>query len=245
MNPLVRTELLKLRTTRTTWVLVAAGFALAALLGFANAATAGDAGSPELGSAAFVDRVLGVSTIPAVVALLLGVLLAAGEHQHGTITTTFLVTPRRRRVVAAKAVAAAVGGVALAIGMVVVSLAVALPVIIADGASIHALHGSAAVTVVGLVAACALLGALGSLLGLLVRSQVAAVVIVAAWALVLEGIIDAVTGGGLRNWLPGGAAADLAGAGGRPLWAAALLLTGWTAAAAAVTTRAVTCRDVV
>ena len=97
MNRLVRTELLKLRTTRTTVVLVVAGLGFAALLGFVNAAVAGDPGAPALGSAAFVEDVLGVSAIPAVVALLIGVLLSAGEYQHGTITSTFLATPRRER----------------------------------------------------------------------------------------------------------------------------------------------------
>ena len=178
------------------------------------------------------------------VALLLGVLLSAGEHQHGTITTTFLVTPRRKRVVGAKAVAAAIAGVAVAVAMIVTSVAAAAPALIAEGADVDAFHSGAALTVLGLLLASALLGALGVLLGLLVRSQVAAVVAVVAWFTVLEGIVDVLTGGGLRRWLPGGAAANLAGNGGQPLWAAALILAAWTAAAAAITTPAVVRRDV-
>jgi ABC-2 type transport system permease protein len=244
MNHLVRTELLKLRSTRTTAVLVAAGLAVATLLGFANASIAGGPAAPELGSAAFIEDVLGVSGIPAAVALLLGVLLSAGEHQHGTITTTFLVTPRRARIVAAKAVAAAIGGVALAVGMIAIAVGAAAPVVIAKGASIDAISADAALTVLGLLLAAALLGALGALLGLLIRSQVAAVVVVLAWALVLEGIITTLIGGELRRWLPGGASADLAGNGGQPLWTAALVVTAWTAVVAILATPAVIHRDI-
>jgi ABC-2 type transport system permease protein len=244
MNRLVRAELLKLRTTRTTVVLVLAGLGFAALLGFANAAIAGDPGAPELGSAAFVEDVLGVSAVPAGVALLLGVLLSAGEHQHGTITSTFLATPRRERVVGAKAAAAAIAGVVLAVAMIVTAVAAAAPALIAEGVAVDAFHRGAALTLLGLLLASALLGALGMLLGFLVRSQVAAVVVVIAWFTVLEGIVDVLTGGGLRRWLPGGAAANLAGNGGQPLWAAALILSGWTAAAAAISTPVVVRRDV-
>jgi hypothetical protein len=104
---LVAAELLKLRTTRTSVGVGIAGVLLAVLVGLGNVGAAGQGTSPPAGSAAFVENVVGVSTLPAVVALLLGVLLAAGEYQHGTITTTFLAPPRRLRVLGAKAIAGA------------------------------------------------------------------------------------------------------------------------------------------
>jgi ABC-type transport system involved in multi-copper enzyme maturation permease subunit len=220
------------------------GLGLAALLGFANAAIAGDPGTPELGSAAMVENVLGVSTIPAAVALLLGVLLSAGEHQHGTITTTFLVTPRRRRVVVAKAVAAAVAGVVVAAAMIAVAALAAAVVVQADGAGIDAWHRGAATTVLGLLLASALLGAIGVLLGLLLRSQVATIVAVVAWFTVVEAVAGTIAGSGLRRWLPGAAAAELAGDGGQPLAEAFLVVTAWAVVAAAMTLPAVTRRDV-
>lgn len=244
MKGLATTELLKLTTTRTTVALAAVGLAVAALLGLANGAIAGNDGAPALGSPDWVENVVGVSTVPAAVALLLGVLLAAGEYQHHTITTTFLATPRRSRVVAAKALAAAVAGVVLAVAMAVVAAAATVPAVVSDGASVDAFHRGAVLAVAGVVLASALLGPLGVLLGLLLRSQVAAVVLVVAWFTVVEAIADMLTGGSLHRWLPAGAAADLAGNGGQPMWAAAAVVVAWTALAAVVTLPAVTRRDV-
>jgi ABC-2 type transport system permease protein len=243
MTRSIHAELRKLRTLRTTTSVVLGAVAVALLLGAANAAVAGSEGSPALGSAAFVDNVLGVSAIPAATALLLGVLLAAGEHQHGTITTTFLVTPRRRRVVTAKVAAAALAGPALAVVMAAAAAVATVPAVVSEGASVSVGSG-AATTLVGLMAASSLLGGLGALLGLLVRSQVAAVVLVAGWALVAEGIIDIVTGSALRDWLPGAAAADLAGGGTRGQLVPAAVLAAWLVAAAVVSTTAVERRDV-
>lgn len=244
MNHLVASELLKLTTTRTTVALAAAGVGVAALLGMANASIAGDPGTSTIGSAAWVQNVVGVSTVPAAVALLLGVLLAAGEHQHHTITTTFLATPRRSRVVAAKAAASAVAGVAVAAVMVAAAATATVPAIVAEGAHVDAFDAEVGAAIGGVLLASALLGPLGTLLGLLLRSQVAAVVVVVAWFTLVEAVADVLTGGSLHRWLPGGAAADLAGSGGQAMWTAAAVVVAWTAAAAAVTVPAVARRDV-
>lgn len=54
-----------------------------------------------------------VGMLTAYVLLALGVLSTAGEWSHGTVQTTFLLTPVRSKVLAAKAVAAALLGAAL------------------------------------------------------------------------------------------------------------------------------------
>jgi ABC-type transport system involved in multi-copper enzyme maturation permease subunit len=242
---LVAAELLKLRKTRTSVGVGIAGVLLAVLVGLGNVGAAGQGTSPPAGSAAFVENVVGVSTLPAVVALLLGVQLAAGEYQHGTITTPFLATPRRLRVLGAKAIAGAIGGAVGATAMVLAASAAAfVVVVVAKGDTLDVDPGRTFRAIAGLLLASALLGAMGALLGLVVRSQVAATVFVAGWALVIEGVLDVVTGGSLRHWLPGGAAADLAGAGSRPLWAAASLVLAWTAVVAAVAVPLVERRDV-
>jgi ABC-type transport system involved in multi-copper enzyme maturation permease subunit len=243
MNTLVRSELLKVRTTRTTRGLVIAGIGFAAFLGAVTASLAGKEGNAPLGSADMVGNVVGVSTIPAALGLLLGVLLAAGEHQHGTVTTTFLVEPRRHRVVAAKGIAAAVAATAVAGAMVLAAVAGAAPRVLAEGADVG-VDAAAARTVAGLVLGSALLAVVGVLLGHLLRSQVAAIVAVVLEFTLLEAVADTLAGGGLHRWLPGGAAATLAGGGDEPFWLAATVLTAWAVVAAAVTVPAVVRRDV-
>jgi len=240
----IRTELLKLRTTRTTEGSAMAGLALAALLGAATASIAGHDGAPALGSATWVADAIGVSTLPVAMALLLGVLLSAGEHQHGTIATTFLVTPRRTRVLAAKAACMAVAGPAVAIAMMAASALATVPALTAHSTMPDVADRRVAVTAVGMLVACSLLGAAGALLGMLVRSQAAAIVIVVGWALLVEGVVDTIVGGGLRQWLPGGAAGDLIGHGPHSHLLAAALLAGWTGALAAITRAVVCARDV-
>jgi ABC-2 type transport system permease protein len=78
---------------------------------------------------------------------------------------------------------------------------------------------------------------------MLVRSQVATVVGIAAWV-VVESILSVVVGEGLGRWLPGGAATALTGNGDLPMWGAACVLAVWITSAAAITVSVVKLRDV-
>jgi ABC-2 type transport system permease protein len=242
MNRLVRAEWLKLRTTRSTSLYVIGALAATALLAAATTATAGQTGNAPLGSAAYLENLLGLSTLPAFVGLLLGLLATAGEYQHRTITQTFLVTPVRGRIVAAKLLALGVAGAVIAMAMIAIALlVVAIP--LANAASVE-LTAAVAATVAGSVLAGALLAAAGVALGALFRSQVAAIVAVALWATLGEGIIS-VLAPGVARWLPGMAAAALGGGGdGLPAWGAALLLAGYGCAAAAAATLTTVRRDI-
>ncbi len=100
----ISAELLKLRTTRTTKGLLLAAILVAGLLGAATVGTAGGENA-TLGSADNLANVVGASSLPAFVMLIVGILAMAGEYQHRTVTSTFLATPRRGRVLVAKLVA--------------------------------------------------------------------------------------------------------------------------------------------
>jgi ABC-2 type transport system permease protein len=118
-------------------------------------------------------------------ALILGILVVTWEYRHGTITQTFLATPRRERVLGAKFVVALVSGFGLAVLCVVVVLVTATFWISLDLRQEHwELIGR-------IVLASALWGLLGAGLGALLQSQVGAIVVVFVWFVVAEPLIAA------------------------------------------------------
>jgi hypothetical protein len=72
-------------------------------------------------------------------------------------------------------------------------------------------HGTATVTYLAVPARTRVLAALGVAAGTLIRSQVAAVITVFAWAFLIEGALGALSGS-IVPYLPFQAAASLAGA---------------------------------
>jgi ABC-2 type transport system permease protein len=110
VNRLLRAEVVKLRTVRSLlWVTLG----MVALVGISVISVVASAGSIE--GAADDRSVARISAIAVVFALMLGIIVMGAEGTYGTITQTFLVAPVRERVLAAKALVAAVVGVALAV----------------------------------------------------------------------------------------------------------------------------------
>lgn len=101
-------EIRKSLSTRSGLALAGASVLLAP----AAMAIAAGASSEPLGNVTAPIVVTGMLT--ALVLLSLGVLSTAGEWSHGTVQTTYLLSPRRSRVMAAKAGAVALLGAALA-----------------------------------------------------------------------------------------------------------------------------------
>src|SRR3954452_6911680 len=111
MMRLVTAEVLKLRTTRTFYVLMLIALALVVLptipiSAFAKFSDTDNDGPME----AFLFFIGGlVQTF----ALVLGILAATTEFRHGTITPTLLVVPNRVRLMLSKLIAAVVVGLIL------------------------------------------------------------------------------------------------------------------------------------
>jgi ABC-type transport system involved in multi-copper enzyme maturation permease subunit len=248
MTALVRSELLKLRSVRMTWGLVAAALVFVALSVVALALASGQRGAPSLSLESTVRSVYASAGSASVVVLVLGIVGMTGEYRHQTITPTFLATPRRGRLLTAKILAHALVGLALAVVCVVLAFLLAAALLTTrTHASISG--GTLARVAGGVLLGYAIYAALGVSLGALVRNQVAAIVGALVWVLLVEALLVAFLPA-VGRWLPGGALNGVLGAqslnGGKylPEWAAALVLLGYGVLFALVAARTTLRRDV-
>ena len=201
MSDLLAGEWLKLRTTRLLQSMLPAAIALS-LTAVAGMVVSSHATALE--TAEGVRRVLSVAGAGAIVVLVVGILMSAGEYRHGTASDTFLTTPDRARVLMAKlAVAAGVGTV---VGAVTGAACIGAAAVVYRSESATLSLGSTAVVVSVPATAVytALFAVLGVALGALVRNQVAAVGGALAWvALVEHTLVNLAPSVG--RWLPVGA----------------------------------------
>jgi ABC-2 type transport system permease protein len=192
VTSLLRAELLKLRTTRTLYVYLTILVALSAI---AAAVQASEAHLFELNDPEFQRDLLSQSVAAPLIALLLGIVSLTVEWRHGTITRTFLVSPRRWHVLAAKEINAFVLGIGLALLGLVVAIAVAAPLLSHDSTPLQ-VDGALVGRVGEIILATALWGALGAGVGALIQQQAAALVGAILWILVVESLLAA-----LLDWL--------------------------------------------
>jgi ABC-type transport system involved in multi-copper enzyme maturation permease subunit len=241
----ISAELLKLRTTRTTKGIFLAAILVAGLLGAATVGTAGGENA-TLGSADNLANVVGASSLPALVMLIVGILAMAGEYQHRTVTATFLATPRRGRVLAAKLVAVGAVGPVMALTIMGAALAAALPLLWIDAAPINIINRPVLEAFGGNLLAATLFGVLGVSLGAVIRNQLAAVIVAIGWAFLIEGIISVFLGTDTVRWMPGFAAQAVVSRGTEllSLWTATGLLAGYAVVFALIASRLTLTRDV-
>lgn len=198
MTALFRSELLKLRTTRTALTL-AVGLLAITLVGVVGVLVLSDG----LGASA-QENVIGAAAFSILFSILFGILVMTGEFRHGTATPTFLASPKRERVVVAKALAAVVGGFMLALSALLVAYAVAVTWLLAAGEDVLLFEREPLRDGLALLAAAAIWGALGVGVGAVVRSQVGAIVGALVWFLILEGLLG-VLWSDAAPYLPGAA----------------------------------------
>lgn len=209
MTETMRSELLKLRTVRATWIIVAAA-ALYPLLGVLAAATApeGQGAIPE--ATAVFDAIKGAGQLAAVAALLVGIMAAAGEYRHGTIVPSVLGTPRRSRFLISKIVVLAVLGVILGAAAAATATLSGVVYLAVEGTSVTVSIGELILSGLGVAVAVALYAATGVAVGSLIRNQTVAVAAALVWVTVVENILPVVLRQpDLPRWLPGRAAERL------------------------------------
>jgi ABC-type transport system involved in multi-copper enzyme maturation permease subunit len=221
---LVRAELLKLTTTRLLLWLALLVLALELLV---ISLTAAQDSTEDLMQASSQRDLVTVAAVSALISLILGIVSATGEYEHGTASQTFLVAPARERVVAAKLVAVALVGAALA--ALADAFAYGLSSLWLSGRSVPpqlATRETLAV-MLGTVLAAALAGALGVGLGSLLRRQTAAIVLTFVWLLVGEPLLGIA---GVQEFAPGHVIAAVVQGGQQ----SAELLSFWGGLAAAL-----------
>ena len=214
---LLRAELFKVRTTPGPWTCLIVTLLLTAL-GIVLSFLVAHRGTVHFGAPTSThdlrDLVGAGFTAGTVMAPVLGVLVVTTEYRHKVLTATLLIEPRRARVLAAKVLAAAVWGVLLCIGSLALVAAMGIPLLVTQGGSLPHLLDQVAPVVPGLVGAYALLAVYGLGIGVLVRNQIAGVILALGITLILEPIVVALFGSLVHwdiNWLPSRATQALAG----------------------------------
>jgi len=203
MTALVRAELVKFRTTRTAIGVLLAALGLVAL---AAAGTVGTAEEAALGTEQLTQDTISSALFASLVAFIVGILAVTVEWRHGTVTRTFLVTPRRGRILIAKEIWIAIFSAGLAVLALLLVIAIAVPWLELRDSTL-VLDSDAASLAGRTVLATMLWGALGVGVGAVVQSQTPALVGAILWVLLAEVLIGALFGlvdlEGVADYLPG------------------------------------------
>jgi ABC-type transport system involved in multi-copper enzyme maturation permease subunit len=178
VTPLLKAELLKLRTTRTFLALVVAALLLSLLVVVLTALLGKHFTHRDVKSLFTAD-------FTGLFILLLGVMGMAGEWRHRTITGTVLAAPDRLRLLAAKLLSYAAAGALLSLIVTVTIMAVGTIILSSRGQVTVGATDLLDVLWRNLLVA-ALLGALGVGIGGLLRNQVVAIVGILIFAFAVE-----------------------------------------------------------
>jgi ABC-2 type transport system permease protein len=203
VGELVAAEVLKLRTTRTMLVLtiislvITVGFTLLLLILLRPQELTGD------------EAMVGLTYPGAIVGLMMilaGILGICSEFRYGTITYTFLATPRRVYVVLLKLGFFFTIGVVAALGTLVLIQALIVVVLSIRGIDILWPHHDLWPYFGRVVLTTGLFGAFGVALGALLRSQVVAVAVTLSWVvleqMLVTPILMATSHEAVAKWLP-------------------------------------------
>ena len=174
MTRQVRSEVLKLRTTRTTLGLVLGllGLVLFTVIVQLIASRIDNANEFQLATEDTQRSILQSAGLATLFAILLGILAITSEFRHGTIRPTLLFSPARELVIGAKGIASAITGLVLGLAAVVLTFAITLVWIQIEDVE-RALTGSELLEMAaGIACATLLWGVIGVGVGAVIRNQV-------------------------------------------------------------------------
>ena len=233
MRDTIRSEIRKIRTTRSALGLLAGMVLLCGLGTWGAVAVASPA---ELAtSLSKPNALLGIVIALPVFAAVLGIRSFTDEFRHGTIVPTFLATPERRRVLIAKCVVVSVAAAGFALAAMATGIGVVLAYVASHGVSVTIDVAVLAAITGKAVALAALWSVIGVAIGATIRHQVAAIVGLLLWMLVGEGLFSGAVPA-VTRWLPAQSAviglgfddgtASLVAAATALAWAVGALLLG-------------------
>ena len=181
-------ELRKMRSTRTNLGLLAGMIALTLLSVLVNGLVLSAA---ELSGHDNQHTLVSAGTSGALFASLIGVMAITSEFRHGTIRSTFLVTPDRNRVIAAKVVASLLMGIAFGLVAIALSFGIGYAILAGRGIDFALDTNHVVLLVLGTLVMTALWAALGVGLGAVVTNQVFAVIGMIVWAFFIDNLVRA------------------------------------------------------
>lgn len=237
---LLRSEWIKLFSTRTTWTMLGIGLLGEGLFAglYVGLAPIADIGGIE-GVATGIGLIL-------VLALVLGVLAITTEFRHGTASSTFLVVPRRWPVLVAKLVVALLVGLLAGLAFVAVNAGLALPLFESRGGTLPT-AGDLVEVYAGVVVSLGLICAFGCGVGAIVRNQVGAIIAALAFFFILSPLPELLPGS-VGDYFPAQAIGSLhgyeEGDGTLSQLDGGLVLAAWTMGLFALGTLLVCRRDV-
>jgi ABC-type transport system involved in multi-copper enzyme maturation permease subunit len=231
VTALVRSELLKVRTTRGWWAYL---IVLVGLVGIGTAAEVGSRSVDERSGLEFQLALVDLVGIASLLAIILGITIVTTEFRHGTITPTLLATPGRGRVLAGKAIAGVLVAAFFAVLAFAVIAAVASVWVSIDGGDLQLADADVAERAGKTLLGVVLWLLLGAAIGSVVHNQVSALVGSLLWLFLVEtllvGLFSLLDVEGLSEYLPFHAIDGADGSGGDNLldYRPALAVTcGW------------------
>lgn len=252
MTSLIAAELFRAVRTRSLWIVAAAGVAVS-LVFTVLAVEVFLAPDPD---AQGIRDTYSMASQAYLLAIMLGILVMTNEYRHQTITSAFLITPRRGRVITSKLAACGVMGLVLGVAAAAASGLLTAVMLAAEG--IPAWATGVGWVLLGSVVVTGMWAVFGAALGALIHNQVAAIVLAVVWFFYIEWFLIMLTPE-VGRWMPSGASRaavgwsrdGMVGFDGTPIpgamlpvWAGALLFTGYCLALAAVARLTSVRRDV-